>query len=341
LRDEVLGSDNGKPAAKAATKSTKKAATKAAPAKATKSAQKGLDPVDQLRGLVHCLGGRQDAAAVELLVDLFDRRKELAAIKGNSGDQLLSDVISRVQQSGSKPALEKLANAWDSIEPGQIHYSLWAAIRAYPPDKVHAIFGPVYLARTGGKTKSKPTNDANLRSQEIGSAIEQICRYQRYWKLRNESSDDEPDEDDAFHRNVTLDPQWLDSAIQVEDLDTVLELSRPGHAGVEKYFAEFIAKGLKAKTKSFDPEYEFGQVLVRMLEQKHAGGVDAFLSALRQKWKATSAWYWPRHAAECVAHLPPEALPQVEALLPELHESLQNSIAEALAERRQPAEATG
>lgn len=332
VRDEVFGG----PGKEEGKKPAKKAAKKAAPAKgATKGAAKAAPaakaPLRQLRGLLGCLRGWQHPATVELLVDLFDRRGELIKVKGDdSGEDVLDDVIQMIPNCGSQPALQGLAEAWASLSSDRMAEAFMAAARFYPPAELYDRFSPVLLAGAGSKGRSKGAVEASDRSEQIQNELDRIAGRQRHLKQR-QASPEGLDEEDRYIYDAKLDPRWLDAAIKLdaEDKDLVLELSRPNHPELEKYFAAYAESQLKPKT--FDPDWDFGKVLQRMLDFGHARGVEFFLAAIQRK---TLSWHWQRTIGDCVSHLPESALPQVEALLPNLPENVMETIAAALEERR-------
>jgi hypothetical protein len=296
-----------------------------------KAKAKGSEPsLSRFRGLLDGLTGRTDPEAVELLSDLFAKRGEISKIKGDvSGQDVVGDILELVLTCQSKPALKALGEAWETVDPAHIHMTMMATSLVLKPKDVHARFAPVYLSRGNGKGKTKAAADAHLRSEQIGWLLQRSAR-----RVENGSDD----EDDGEPRlGVEIDPKWLDTAIELNDLETVMELAKPEHAGSMNYLSKWIDGVIGAK--KFDPDYTTHRVLDRMVELKHPEIVDKFIAILKRPWNFNRSYYGIAMVAYGVPRLPASAIPRLEALLPDLHEKIVDVLVPVLAEMKQTAAA--
>lgn len=294
-----------------------------------KKDKKYVPPLARFRGMLHGLSGRKDPPAIDLLASLFDQRDQILQLdESGDGSDVITEVLDLMLLTDSKPLLQSIARAADSLRATHIHYALIAAARHSSPKDVYAKFAPLYQARTKSKGRSKASEETHLRSEQIAWAIRQGVR-------RRDSDFEHEFEDGTPSPRFEVDPRWLDDAIALDDFDLVLELARPGHQGVATYFNARVDAALNAK--KFDPDYEFEEVLDKMIELKHPDIVDKFVLMLKKPFNPARSWYWARIASRIVPKLPATAIPQLEALLPEINEKLMEAILPSLDELKQSA----
>ena len=128
-----------------------------------------------------------------------------------------------------------------------------------------------------------------------------------YWSRRDDS---EP----------PLDPRWLDVAVELKNVSLVRQLGRPGHAGANKFLKDTFDEVLK-KSKSLD---DCQEVVAGMIQAAHPDAADAFVAAFQKhNRKATYYSYW---FTRLIPELPKEALPKLEALLPNMSDAFADNL---------------
>ena len=261
--------------------------------------------------LLNCLSGRSEPAAGKFLLEVFERRGELAKIKGDgqSGPDLNSAVV-RILAGGGAELQTALAEAHATLPDEDLGFAFHAARAALPADRVFAEFSP-YLAEGDGKKKSK--DPARARREAVREALGG-GRYRYWW----------PDRESVGE----TDPRWLDVAVQLEDLELVHALIRPGHAGAEA----FLQKTFEATVKKSKDLHDCLAVVAAMVRAAHPGAADAFVAVLEKFGKKNDYFvYW---FGTLVSSLPKSALPRIEALIPELHERVADHLMGSLQQLR-------
>ena len=73
--------------------------------------------VERFLALLSCLEGREDKATEAFLVKLFQRRKEILALKGEPGGADINDQVAKLMGGGSKKVQKMLADAHATLSP--------------------------------------------------------------------------------------------------------------------------------------------------------------------------------------------------------------------------------
>ena len=116
-------------------------------------------------------------------------------------------------------------------------------------------------------------------------------------------------------RNIQFDPRWLDLAVELKDLELVQALARPGHSGANQLLLNTFEERLKKSKDAGD----FHSIVGTMVQIQHPAATDSLIAALEKYAKGVHSHqlYLLGHY---IQHLPKEALPKLEALLPTLPE---------------------
>jgi hypothetical protein len=126
-------------------------------------------------------------------------------------------------------------------------------------------------------------------------------------------------------KDVTLDPRWLDAAVKLAELETVMALARPGHKGTIKLLAKTMKAGLKKKTS--DVDYELSRVLETMIRINHPDIIKYHLASLKKAGKEKNMrYYYAYWLLRLIPDLPKTAVPKIEALIPSFNEKLIDEI---------------
>ncbi len=255
--------------------------------------------------LLECLRDRDDAATERFLLDGFARQKEFASISAEPSGKDVVDRLVQVMSGGSRATRQALIDSHTELSADELPYAFVAARRSLTPPKVFDLFSPYLTAKIDEKKKGR---DPAFAKRE---AILNLLVHPWHWRYNCHA-----DEDAAENEVEKLDPRWLEVAVDLEHLELVQALARPGHkrtnALLEKAFAE--------KLKKAKDVHDLVQVLTTMIRVQHPGATDAFLEVLTKNTK-TTYWGWFTYwVGPLIPQLPKEALPRIEAVLPKLPE---------------------
>jgi hypothetical protein len=251
--------------------------------------------------LLNCLGGRQDTKSEALLLKVFAQRDDLAKIKGDvcSGSDLNSAIV-QLMVLGTKKLGAALVDAQATLPPEDLAACFHAAQRTLAPDKVFDIFSPWLAGQSDGKKKKGDPTPGNRDA--ILNALGQGRHHYYYAKLSQ--SEEMP----------SLDPRWLDIAVEIEHLELVHHLIRPGHTAADAFLKKTFAAALKKAKQSSDCH----QAVSAMVQAQHPDATDALIAVLEKFGKKVDYYgYWFGHQ---IVDLPKSAVPRLEALMPSLSE---------------------
>ena len=270
--------------------------------------------------LLECLKEREDARTEKLLLTMFGRVSQLAAIKGTpSGNDVVERLVS-VMAAGTPAVQSALIDAHATLPAESLGQAFDAARRSRKPAEVFALFSP-YLT-TGGDKKKRNDSGTGAKRAVI---IERLTQRSRWATPGAESSSS----------SLHFDLQWLDLALRVGKSDLVQALAVPGHAGANEFLTTLVRHEL-AKPAN---EYELINVLNTMARVGHPGLTDAVIEAITKV--AQSKTRYGHYAVSygvgrLIRQLPrAEAVPKLEALLPTLPEKMIDELLNSLTELKQ------
>jgi hypothetical protein len=273
----------------------------------------------RFHGLLACFAQRRDKQTVAFLTRCFGQREEIGELKGDCpGHQINRRVASLLANSGSKPAQKLVVEAHATLPPEVLDVAMVAAVHSRKPREVYDLFAPYYLARIDGKGKERAA------VAEKRECVEMLLMH---WSVRcpeYRAKGFDVDMENASLAGSTIDPRWLDAAVQTKDLNVVLALARPGHKGTY----EVLSDAVEAMLQKSGADYG---VLETMIRIGHPKTVEHFVQILEHAGRAKHAnyGYW---FARLIADLPADAVPRIEALLPSLPENMVDHIVPYLAE---------
>ena len=260
--------------------------------------------VDRLLSLLECLRERDDEPTSSFLQKLFARRDELSAIKSDPGGTDIQQRLVQIMSVGPKGAQSALVDAHASLAPDDLSYSFEAARRSRNAASVFEMFSPYLTAKVDEKKKGR--DGASARRQAIVSSLTFGSQSWYY--------DRDPESEHALAIR-SLDPRWLDLAVKQQNLEVVMALARPGHAGANDLLAKaFDEKSRSSKTKD---SIECSQLLRTMVRVEHPSAAKVVIDTIGglAKMSSDSIGYW---IPQLIPDLPKNAIPELEALLPKL-----------------------
>jgi hypothetical protein len=188
------------------------------------------------------------------------------------------------------------------------------------------LYSPDFLTQPA---KGKGKGSARDRREVVHEAIHSIAQGHRYgyydqYRRYGGYYASDPLSGDWF-QGVTLDPRWLDAAVQLNDLEMVTVLARPKHPGTIQLLAKTMDEALKKKGS--DIGFETSSVLETMCKIDHPKVVDYFLATLERVGKTkTQRYYYTYWLLRLIPDLPNSAAPKIEALVPSLNEKVIDEI---------------
>ena len=269
-----------------------------------------------------CFTSRTDKNSEAFLIASFQRRDELQALKGNqSGQDIVRRIAGLLVGNNSKPGQKLLVDAHATFEPDLLNLALLAAARTRKPKDLYDLFSPYLLAQPAKKKGRDPVGE---KRELVRNVLHLLAKGRRYYYGGRQGNFGEYGNDlhyDEWIDEVSLDPRWLDAAIETEDLETVIALARPKHKGAISFLKATVDAGLNEKANNFDNR--LAGVLDAMNRIDHPDVVECYLAALEKAGKGTSQrYYYAYWLLRLIPDLPKKAAPQIEALLPSLNEKV-------------------
>ncbi len=279
------------------------------------------DAADRLTDLVTALPDTSSPELDAVVLDLFARRAELAAVKGatHSGSDVVEAVVNRLAD-GSPATQAALVAAHADLEPDQLQQAFEAGRDCLTPEQLYATFSPYLLANVDEKKKGN--NPAKGKREAVLDALGSDF-YAYSWL--DPDTDDEDDDEPLRKRPEPkpYDPRWLDLAVALKHTDAVQALARPGHAGAQAFAqAEFDAALKKAKLPA-----DVQPQVTTLLRVGHPGAADAFFAGLEKRPKKVQHYqfYW---YTQMIPRLPAAALPRLEATLAAFPKDVADAVGE-------------
>jgi hypothetical protein len=269
-----------------------------------------------------CFTSRTDKNADAFLVASFRRRDELQTLKGNqSGQDIVRRIAGLLVGNNSKAGQKLLVDARDTLEPNLLTLAMLAAARTKKPKDVYDSFSPYFLAQPAKKKRSDPAGE---KREVVRSVIHRLAKGDRGHYYGRHGYFGEYGDDLNYGKlveEITLDPRWLDAAVAIKDVETVIALARPKHKGTVSVLKEAMDAGLNASGGNFDNK--LASVLDTMNRIDHPDTVECYLAALEKAGKATgNRYYYAYWLLRLIPDLPKKAAPKIEALLPSLNEKV-------------------
>lgn len=254
--------------------------------------------------LLRCLNGRTDKQTEKLLIELFQQRDALAKAGGSPSGRDVLELLVQVISDGPKGAQKALADAHETLSDEILPTAMMAALRCLPAAEVFERFSP-YLIRAADSGRKMRKGKPEKKRQALAMVFFGAGRWKRMIYAGYGEKDYLPDN--------CIDPRWLDLAVNERLLLMASALAVPGHDGLNALLQQEFESQIK---KTVDGQMNL--ILETMVEVGHPRATDALLTTLRKE--AKSPYFHAYMYGRLIPQLPPEALPQLEALLPTLSE---------------------
>ncbi len=289
-------------------------------------------PLQRFHVFLDCFSSRNDKKTEAFLLNCFDRRDDLAKLKGDTdGKEINRRVASLLVSVNSKVGQRKLVEAHATLDESLFRYSVFAALRTCKPKQVYDTFSPYYTAKL-----NKGRNPAKSKRDDVAQALMDCSKdYESYGYYGHYHGDSDYLLQSEVMKEVKLDPGWLDAAVETVDLDTVMALARPKHKPTLELLAKTMDDGLKKK--GGDIGYELARVLETMIQIQHPGAVDYFVTTLKTSGtnKRRYSYYSAYWICRLIPDLPQQAFSRITELLPNLNDKAVDAVAPYLNELKQ------
>ncbi|WP_165226491.1 HEAT repeat domain-containing protein [Aquisphaera insulae] len=270
--------------------------------------------------LLRCLEGREDARSERILLAMFGDLDRLAGVNGTPSGKDVIERLMPVMAAGPPRVQAALIDAHATLPPEGIGPALKAARQTRTPAEVFAMFSPYLTARVNEKKRQL---DPAWRKRETV-----VAEFILPLRSRRPEGFQAPDP-------ATIDPRWLDLAVEIGRDDLVYAIATPGHAGAR----EFLTKRFREKFGKAAKQFELAEVLDAMIRCKHPEATDSMIELIKVLARGKSTYgyvgipYWIGHLIPQLPRV--EALPKLEALLPTLPENMIDELLGHVTEMRQ------
>ncbi|QDV50773.1 DUF5691 domain-containing protein [Gimesia fumaroli] len=277
--------------------------------------------LQQLSTLLTALYGRSDIKTLSIVESLFDQRAELLKLKGTpvSGSNVLEHLTEIMLNSKSKKLRKRLIESRDEFRGRDFSNSFVAAVMICKPAEVYSLFSSYYLV------KGKPKGIAKERQEIIQNTFSfnadtwdyyaSTISYYRFPTIKEGSGS-----------KVKWDPKWIAAAVEQDDLESVTELATRKDKAIHAYLEKKYEQELKARQTH---HHDLLMILAAMIETKHGKAVDYWIQTL-QKHASKEGWYYVYYLSSLIPFFSSSAVKKIEAIIPELPETLADQILERL-----------
>lgn len=294
--------------------------------------------IEQLNQLFVSFDSDTDKEVVHFWKKIFNERDAWFKIEGlnQSGSHIVATSAEGLVTVGGKEGLNLVADAKDSLPQQLYNYALFAQVQSQTPKEVFNDLSPTYKNRPEGRTKEAKA--AREKSEAISSVLQTVSGQTKYYSYRFwygfgfRSFQLSLDGDAA----VKIDPRWLDAAVELEDLDLVTSLVTRDHKKAIEALRSWLHEKRKDK-KSHD--YSLFGILERLIEVEAPNVTEEVIATI--KFVEKSGKYFIANIARLIPHLPPEDLPKLEAILPELSADALDLVAGGIDELKQRSKEKG
>jgi hypothetical protein len=268
---------------------------------------------NRFRALLTCFVDTEDHAAEAFLLDAFNKRDRLAAVKANPGGMELQHRLMHVMSSGSLRVRQALVDAIPQLDHAEfLETAFDTALHSLPPADAFDLLSP-YL-KVDLKKKSKHYPAAMLKRDALAELL-----------IRNppQAIGDGTSLDDQGNPIFTLDPRWIDMAIERQHVELAASLAFPGHAALDQFLLHSFAQ----------KDANRGMLLAAMVRAKHPAATDCAIALIQQlAAESRPRLGWLTHS---IAKLSKAAAGELEALIPTLPEKLGDDVLQCVIELKQ------
>jgi hypothetical protein len=270
--------------------------------------------------LLTCLEGHQEEIVDRLLLELFTKRNELDAVKGDLGGKDIVERLAALMSVGPQRSASALIEAHATLHEEGLACAFFAAIRTRPADQVYQLFSPYYLFDSRGK-RSQANDVAKQKKVALATSMSQtfmmVTPSRTGLHTRNHAME-------GAELRERLDRRWLAAAMAQKDLPVVFNLAVTGHAGLNELLRETFDAVRKRKSSSTD----LLEVIHVMIRVEHPFAIDAIAWMIQECAKSPQLVYW---CENLISQLPKAAAPQIEALLSGLPDKVVDRLMESIA----------
>jgi HEAT repeats len=254
---------------------------------------------------LECLRGRNDTDTETFVRECFDKRKTLAAIKGDVGGKDIQQKLVSIMAVGSKRSKEVVAEAHATLSVLELNDAFHAACQVWEPKRVYDRFNSYLALKRGQKSKNA---DQGAKQAAITAVLTGQQHGRRSYLAPGGMAL-------VGAEAYELDPRWLDLAVELKDPELVQALARPGHPAANQFLTSSFEEILKKSKTS----YEFGSILATMVRIQHPAAIDSLIAAIKKCANDTYV-YGLSWLGQLIPNLSKEALPKLDALLSTLPE---------------------
>src|SRR5579884_1023404 len=224
--------------------------------------------------LLDCLKERAETRTQELLLNMFESKERLAAVKGEPSGQDVVESLVFTMAAGPPRVQSALVDAHETLSAASLPEAFTAACTSRPREEVFRLFSPYLTAPVNEKRKDR--DPAYAKRFAITSFL--LSR-RRFWYVGSDLSEE---------IETPLDPQWLDLAVKMGQSDLVQALAEPGHAGANALLIQLFHKQLGKS----EAEHKLFHLIEAMIRVGHPEVIDCTIEVIKRSAKSPESGYW-------------------------------------------------
>lgn len=265
----------------------------------------------RLTSLLDALRGKKDLKTETLLLELFDARGKIAKAQGKEPKHDVNLAVMQAMASGSEGVADAMLAQLDQYSPDTFHWAVTLALRFCSPEVVYDNFHD-WVAPSPNTPKRKSAKAKAESVTELLDLYQSGVLYAHGYAPQSVDADD-PNHTDRVPAEVRLDRRWLDTAIEIENLDLISALTGPGHKPTqdwaEQRLRDVVERGKKPKVRAT-------KFVGLLIASEHPQLLDLYDQALEYFLKKNDVWevaicleMIPRLPKSAAAHLETIELP--------------------------------
>lgn len=274
----------------------------------TKSATVQNRVSKRLTSLVDTLVGKKDLKTESLLSDLFEARNKIAKTQGKDPKHDVNFAVMQAMASGSETSAGEMLSKLDEYDTDTFHWATTLALRFCSKEKVFDTFHD-WVAPMPETPKRKSAKAKSESVTELLDLYQSGVLYAHGYAPES-VADDDPNHVDRVLPTDRLDPRWLETAIQIENLDLVSSLTYPGHKPTQEWAEKRLFNVIKDGKKSKVRASKFVGLLIA---SEHPERIELHEQAIEFFLKKKDAWE-VAICLEMIPQLPKSSSTRLEAI---------------------------
>lgn len=249
----------------------------------------------RLTSLIDALQGKKNLNTENFLLELFDARGKIAKAQGKDPKHDVNLAVMQTMASCSEGAADAMLSKLEEYNADTFHWGTTLAIRFCSKEKVYETFHD-WVAPTTETPKRKSAKAKAESVTELLDLYQSGVLYADGYAPESVDADD-PNHTDRVPAEDRLDRRWLETAIEIENLDLIRSLTFAGHKPTQAWAEQRLRDVMTAGKK---PKVRATKFVGLLIASEHPELLDLYHQALQFFLKKKDDW----EVAICLEMIP-------------------------------------